>query len=100
MKIVIQSFRGRKTWSKANQAHLKANQATPLKEWWNGGHAPMVVIQGLDDLTAVPENGLILKRENVERVKLINIEKAGHFMIYEQPTKVSEEIITFLSSYK
>ena len=100
MNTVIQSFKGRKTWPKASQAHLKANQATPLKEWWNGGHAPMLVIQGLDDLTAVPENGQILKRENIERVKLVNIEKAGHFMIYEQPKKVADEILLFLSNFK
>ena len=59
----------------------------------------MLVIQGLDDKSAVPENGRILKEENGERVKLVNIEDAGHFMIYEQPQKIVEEIISFLSSF-
>lgn len=97
METVIQAFKGFKTWPKASQAHGKANQATPLMEWWNGGQAPILVIQGLDDRTAVPENGHILQRENGERVKLVNIENAGHFMIYEQPEKIAEEIISFLS---
>ena len=60
----------------------------------------MLVIQGIDDRMAVLENGLTLKRDNKERVKLVNIEKAGHLMIYEQPEKVAEEIISFLSSFK
>ena len=100
MQTVNQSFKGRKSWPIASQAHSKANQATPLKEWWNGGQAPMLVIQGLDDISAVPENGYILKRDNDERVKLVNIEKTGHFMIYEQPKKVADEILLFLSNFK
>jgi len=91
---------GRRTWPKATQAQSKANLTTPLKEWWNGGQAPMLVIQGIDDLMAVLENGQTLIRDNKERVKLVNIEKAGHLMIYEQPEKVAEEIISFLSSFK
>lgn len=100
METVIQSMSGRKTWPEATQAQSKANLATPLKEWWNGGQAPMLVIQGIDDRMAVLENGQILKKDNEERVKLVNIEKAGHLMIYEQPEKVAEEIITFLSNFR
>jgi pimeloyl-ACP methyl ester carboxylesterase len=59
----------------------------------------MLVIQGLDDTAAVPENGNILKRENEERVRLVSIENAGHFLIYEQPKQVAEEIISFLSGF-
>ncbi|MBY8985159.1 MAG: alpha/beta hydrolase [Candidatus Lokiarchaeota archaeon] len=99
IETVIQVFRGRKTWPKAQQAHNKASQATPLKEWCNGGQAPILVIQGLDDKAAVPENGNILKREYSERVKLVDIENAGHFMIYEQPKEVAQEILSFLSNF-
>ena len=83
---------------KATEAHGKANRATPIMEWWNGGSAPILVIQGLDDQSAVPENGRILKEENGERVKLVNIDNAGHFLIYEQPERIVDEIITFLTS--
>ncbi len=96
MKTVIQAMTGRRTWPEATQAQSKANQATPIIEWWNGGQAPMLVIQGIDDRMAVPENGYILKRDNEERVKLVNIDKAGHLMIHEQPKQVAEEIISFL----
>jgi pimeloyl-ACP methyl ester carboxylesterase len=90
----------RKMHRKASEAHGKANRATPVREWWNGGKAPILVIQGLDDQNAVPENGRILKEENGERVKLVEIEKAGHFLIYEQPEKIVDEITTFLNTIK
>ena len=106
-ETVAQAFKGRGTTPeaiqkhrKATEAHGKANRATPIKEWWNGGQAPMLVIQGLEDQSAVPENGRILKEENGERVKLINIEDVGHFMIYEQPERIVDEIIMFLSDLK
>ncbi len=100
METVNQVFSGRKTWPKAQQAHNKASQATPLMEWRNGGQAPMLIIQGLDDKSAVPENGHILKKEYSERIKLVDIENVGHFMIYEEPKKVADEIISFLSGFE
>jgi pimeloyl-ACP methyl ester carboxylesterase len=100
METVIKSMSGRKTWPDATQAQSKANLATPLKEWWNGGRVPMLVIQGNDDRMAVPENGRILKKDNQKRVKLVNLEKAGHLMIYEQPERIVTEIISFLSNLK
>jgi len=100
METVINSMSGRKTWPEATQAQSKANFATPVKEWWNGGQAPMLIIQGNDDRMAVPENGQILKDNNPDRVKLVNIEKAGHLMVFEKPNQVVKEIISFLSNFK
>jgi pimeloyl-ACP methyl ester carboxylesterase len=100
MDTVVQSMKGSRTWPKATRSQSMANQATPIKEWWNGGHGPMLVIQGLDDRIAVPENGHILKRDHGERIKLVNIEKAGHLMVYEQPEQVAKEILSFLSNFR
>lgn len=106
IEIVAQAFREgeitpeqRQKHRKATEAHGKANLATPIMEWWNGGKAPMLVIQGLDDKTAVPKNGQILKEENGERVKLVNIEKAGHFLINEKPERIAKEIVSFLKAF-
>lgn len=87
------AFKDRKPWA-------RTTQTTPLMEWWNGGQVPILVIQGLDDKTAVPENGIILKKDNEERVTLVNIENSGHFMVYERPQQVAETIISFLSSFQ
>jgi pimeloyl-ACP methyl ester carboxylesterase len=98
MDTINNALRGKSKWTQARLAHEKANQATPLMDWWNGGKAPKLVIQGLDDRSAVPENGTLLKKEQGERVKLVNLKDTGHFMVYQQPQRVAEEIILFLSS--
>jgi pimeloyl-ACP methyl ester carboxylesterase len=103
IKTIIQSLKRKENWQsheKAAQAHNKANRATPVMEWWNAGKAPILVIQGLDDQTAVPENGRILKRDHGKRVKLVNFENVGHFMVHQQPKKVADEIISYLSRLK
>ena len=89
-----------RSWPEAVAAHSKANQLTLLSEWWNGGQATMLVIQGLDDLIALPENGQILKNQFGERVRLINIENAGHYMHAEQPKTIANSIIAFLSDFR
>jgi hypothetical protein len=37
------------------------SQATPLAEWSEGGTAPILVVQGLDDRRAPPGNGWALR---------------------------------------
>jgi len=99
-ETVSKSMRRGRSWPKTTAAHSKANQITPIMEWWNGGKAPMLVIQGLDDRIALPKNGEILKKDFGERVQLVNIEKAGHHMHTEQPKLITEKIIAFLSNFK
>jgi pimeloyl-ACP methyl ester carboxylesterase len=61
-----------------------AVQAIPLEEWWQGGMAPMLVITGLDDVFAVPQNAYSLaeKRANT---RLVGLPNCGHNMIFEVP---------------
>lgn len=73
-----------------------ANAATPLDEWWHGGSAPMLVIQGLDDIVAPPENGRALKERLGDRVRLVEIPNAAHILLPEEPEVIAEAIISFL----
>lgn len=67
-------------------AHLQslAVQAISIDEWWQGGTAPMLVITGLDDVFAVPQNAYNLaeKRRNT---RLVGLPDCGHNMIFEVP---------------
>jgi pimeloyl-ACP methyl ester carboxylesterase len=54
-----------------------------------------LVIQGLQDTVAPPENGLMMKAEMGDRVVLIDIDGAGHAMLPEQPEKIAEAIVVF-----
>ena len=78
------------------KAQMVATQATPTEGWWNAGSTtPLLVIQGLQDAVAPPENGHMMKEEMAGRVELIDIDGAGHAMLPEQPEKIAEAIIDF-----
>jgi pimeloyl-ACP methyl ester carboxylesterase len=58
---------------------LAAYRATPVDDWWNaGGNVPILVIQGLQDRGAPPENARLLKAEAPDRVELIELDGTGH----------------------
>ncbi|MFT4560439.1 MAG: pimeloyl-ACP methyl ester carboxylesterase [Gammaproteobacteria bacterium] len=83
-------------WRKAGRAHELAARTTPIGEWWAGGTAPIMVIQGLNDHIAPPENGRALASEFPDRVRLHEIDHAGHLVLFEQPERVIPLIIAFL----
>lgn len=84
-------------WRQAGLAQEGAARATPLAEWWAGGEAPMLVVQGLDDHIAVPENGRQLQREFPRRVRLREVADAGHLVLFERPEAVIAEVLSFLT---
>ena len=86
-------------WPQARQAQIHANRATPLKQWWAGGTGPMLIVQGLDDKTAPPENGELMKKEFAQRITLVNLADAGHLMGLEKPDETALAITTFLRQH-
>jgi pimeloyl-ACP methyl ester carboxylesterase len=70
--------------------------ATPLEDWWLGGSAPLLVVQGVDDRVAVPENGRRLIAEIGDRGRLVELADAGHALIFEQPDVVANAVLAFL----
>jgi pimeloyl-ACP methyl ester carboxylesterase len=66
------------------------------QSWWAGGRAPMLVIQGLQDTIALPENGRQLKAAFANRVELIEIEGAGHALLPEKPEAIADAVLAFL----
>jgi pimeloyl-ACP methyl ester carboxylesterase len=69
-----------------------------LEEWWDAGTAPLLVIQGLDDIAAPPGNGHALREKHGDRVQLIDLPRAGHFMLLEQPEAVTRAVAEFVSA--
>jgi pimeloyl-ACP methyl ester carboxylesterase len=69
---------------------------TPLKEWWAGGSAPMLVLQGAEDVIVVPENATRLAAEFPDRVTLVEISAAGHAMLPEQPERIAKAVLAYL----
>lgn len=80
-------------------ATLKSESTTtaPLADWWAPqGPMPYLVIQGLKDRSAPPENSRKLKQELGARATLVELPDAGHLAPVEYPNEVSAAIVTFL----
>jgi pimeloyl-ACP methyl ester carboxylesterase len=96
---------GEKAWaalkpSRAPQAagiQATANKNTPVDEWWAPpGDARYLVLQGLADQAAPPENGELLQKDLGDRVTLIPFEGAGHLMLVTRAGEVAQAIKDFL----
>lgn len=76
-------------------AQAKAVEATPLDDWLLGGTAPMLVMVGLDDVVAPPENGLRLAGARAGTT-LVGLPNCGHSMLDEQPDSILRLLTRFL----
>jgi pimeloyl-ACP methyl ester carboxylesterase len=81
-------------------AHSLAGRAVPVDYWWDADDKPVLVIQGLDEVIATPENGRVLRKLNEDRVVLIELNNAGHLLQYEKPREIVNHITHYLDSHK
>ena len=88
------------SWPEAQASQAAAGRATRLEEWWSGGSAPMLVIQGLQDKVAPPGNGRDLKSNYADRVTLVEIDGAGHGVVVEHPARIADEVVTFFKGQR
>jgi len=87
-------------WPAVFIAHLATSRNVPLEYWWSAGTAPLLVIQGLDDEAAPPGNGHALREQSGERVRVVDLPDAGHFLLLEQPEAVARAVSEFLCADK
>jgi pimeloyl-ACP methyl ester carboxylesterase len=88
-------------WSQpAMKAYLAAAAATAITDWWTAGAARVLIIQGLADVSAPPENGRLLKAEIGARAELVELAGIGHALPVEAPEPVAEAILAYLATTK
>lgn len=66
-------------------------------DWWEAVSRRVLVVQGLQDVIAVPENGRRYAAEHPAEVTLIEIDGAGHAMLPEQPKLIESAVLQFLN---
>jgi pimeloyl-ACP methyl ester carboxylesterase len=76
---------------------LAPSPSTPVESWWAGGKAPMLVLQGLHDVIAPPQNGRSLKQDYPDRVTLVEFADLGHSMVRERPDLVANAIVSWMA---
>jgi pimeloyl-ACP methyl ester carboxylesterase len=79
-------------------AFTAASDATVLDDWWGGGSAPMLIIQGLEDRIAPPPNGRDLRDSCPDRVSLIELRGTAHALLPEEPELIASAIVQFLGA--
>src|ERR1700730_8826652 len=85
-------------WPPGHLPHLARSRCGAPEEWWAAGTAPLLVIQGLDDEAAPPGNGHALRKQGGERVRVIDLPRAGHFLPLEQPEAVTRAVAEFVGA--
>ena len=76
----------------------EAIKNTEVDLWWGGGQAPLLAIQGREDVIAPPEKtGDVLRSEYPERITVITLSPAGHALLPEQPEAIRSAMAQFLA---
>jgi pimeloyl-ACP methyl ester carboxylesterase len=84
-------------WSEALiKASLEASAATPTAAWWSAGSAPVLIVQGAEDVSAPPGNGHLLRDEIGGRATLVDLPALGHALPVEDPDAVGAVVVDWL----
>lgn len=85
-------------WSQSvMRAYLAAAAATPVADFWTAGHAPLLIVQGLADVSAPVGNGRLLKEEVGARATLVELPGIGHALPVEDPHAVAAAVLEHLN---
>ena len=86
-------------YARTAQLQGAATAAVDSAEWWSGGGQPMLVISGLQDTIAPPEDTIdLLEADYPDQVTAVRIEQAGHAMLPEAPAQIAVEVSNWLAS--
>ncbi len=64
--------------------------------WKLGGGQPMLVVQALQDAIAPPANAQALAEAAPDRIRIVEIDGAGHAMLPERPAEIAARVLAFL----
>jgi pimeloyl-ACP methyl ester carboxylesterase len=76
----------------AQKAEAAAAAATPVEQWFAAGHAPILELQAENDAVAPQRFSRTLEKALGNRVTVIEIPRAGHALVPEQPEAVAAAI--------
>jgi pimeloyl-ACP methyl ester carboxylesterase len=84
------------SYPEVDAAQLAAGRATPQSEWWGGGTAPLLDLQGALDPFKPRSMMNEFQEEFGERATVVVIPNASHALIPEQPAAVVEAIVAWI----
>lgn len=84
-------------WPKTYRPFIDAGDATSMEDWWAAGSASILVIQGLQDRVAPPDNGYDLKLIAGDRASVVDLDGASHALLPEKPQEIENAVMQFLN---
>ena len=84
------------SYPEADEAQFAAGRATPQSEWWGGGTAPLLDLQGALDPFKPRAMANEFRDECGERATIVVIPNASHALIPEQPAAVVDAIVAWI----
>jgi pimeloyl-ACP methyl ester carboxylesterase len=91
----IPSYWLRGWYPRAGLAQARAMSNTPLEEWNGGGRAPILVLEPVEDAAAAG-SGALLAEQFSDRVRVVEVEGAGHAMLPERPGFIAKQVVAYL----
>lgn len=85
-------------YPKVMRMQSSAVRKTDVEDWWEAGGQPMLVVQALDDVIALPANARDIKKRLGDRITLAELPDAGHAMLPEQPEEIARIVEDYLAS--
>ncbi len=87
--------------AEVQKAEVIARDATPQKEYWSVGNAPILDIQGENDpYRPASSRDELVQEFSAKRVSTVLIPHTAHALIMEQPRAVADAIIAWASRLK
>ena len=77
-------------------AQGQATRDTPVETWWGAGGKPLLVVQPAEDRIAPVANAQHLAQTYPDRVRVVEIPRAGHALLPEQPEAVAAALLAWL----
>lgn len=81
------------------QAGMDLNHASSSADWVSGGNAPMLILNGQNDVAAPVANAKYMKKTYPDRVTMVVVPNAGHAMLAEQPQFIIDQVIPYLGQH-
>lgn len=86
-------------WPKADAALLKAIRSIRPGPWWEKITAPILAIHGTADKISPIENARATQGQAGSRIRLVEVEGAGHVVFSEHAERIATSIVPFLKQH-
>ena len=88
------------SYGNVSKLQRAAGKATPQSEWWSGGHAPLLEIQGDLDPFKPQSTRQEMKDEFGSRISTVVIANASHALVPEQPQALADALDSWIKTLK